>query len=104
MRLRAVALALRAPLRPSEVARHFVLKAQLPLLEGNLSKLGLRKSFIGASRAAETALTLERCHFDRQSPLLVSGREADGVVARAEDFGVSDHPVCGLRWASPKFS
>ena len=40
------------------------------------------------------------------NPLLVrrGGRAADGVVARAEDFGVSDHPVCGASRASPKFS
>jgi len=25
------------------------------------------------------------------------GREADGVVARTEVFGVSDHPVCGAK-------
>ena len=28
---------------------------------------------------------------------------AAGVVAHKSDFGVSDHSVCGAKWASPKF-
>jgi len=39
-------------------------------------------------------------------PLLVrrGGRKAAGVVAHKPRFGVSDHPVCGAKKASPKFS
>ena len=32
------------------------------------------------------------------------GREAAGVVAHNETCLVSDHPVCGVQEASPKFS